>query len=192
MKKYYVDGGILIDTPFFKYAGGGAAFGYGVMPDCEIIPPTCRLPSGEEYLLIDDDHPQSMFAKYYARTFFTTGYCWAPLFHKSYEGDYSEFCERIQDARELIKMSLENGEGSDASNLLMRHAFLTVLCALDTYIADTVLTRITNDEEAFYSFVGQTKNYKGCEKDVMDGKNGNAEQKVINYVLSHSYLNKLT
>lgn len=190
MKKYYVNGGILIVTPFFKYAGAGAAFGADAIPGCEIISPTNRLPSGEEYLLIDDNHPQSMFAAYYAKTFFTTGYCWAPLFHKSYEDDYSEFCNKVQDAKKLSKLSCENEIDPDVSSLLMRHAFLTVLSALDTFIADTVLTRITNDEEAFYSFVRQTNNYKGCEKDIQDGKNGFAEQKVIEFVLSHSYLNK--
>ena len=192
MKKYYVDGGILIETPFFKCLGGGAGFGYGAVPGCKIIPTTNKLPSGEEYLLIDDEHPQTMFAEYYARTFFTTGYCWASLFHNSYRGAYSEFCNRIKDAGELIKISCDIGDGSNVSYLLMRQAFLIVLTALDTFIADTVLTRIINDEEIFYSYAVHTRNYKNCVKDIEDGENGKAEQKVIKFVLSHSYLSKST
>ncbi len=192
MKTYYVDGGILVTTPFFKYAGGGAGFGREALPGSELIPPNEKLPSGEEYLLIDDKNPQTMFAKYYAKTFFTTGYSWAPLFHKSYDDDYSELCDRIHDAREFLKISEGTETSSDALNLLLRHSFLIVLSALDTFIADTVLTRITNDEDSFYFLARHINDFKGCETDIDKGRYGKAEQKVIEYVLNHSYLNKET
>lgn len=188
MKKYYIDGGILITTPFFKYVGGGAGFGMGSVPDCEVIPTTNTLPTGEDYLLIDDEHPQSMFAEYYAKSFFTTGYCWAPLFHKTYNDDYSEFKDRLNDARQLMRLADQN-DCSETSALLSRQSFLTVLSALDTFIADTVLTRITNDEDIFYQFLRRTNNYSGCEEDIGLDKKGVAEQKVLDYVLRHSYLN---
>lgn len=188
MKKYYIDGGILIMTPLFKCYGGGAGFEIEAIPECETIPTNDTLPTGENYLLIDDDHPQSLFAEYYAKTFFTTGYCWAPMFHKTYVDNYYEFKDRINDARQLMRIASQN-ESYEASSLLSRHSFLIALSALDTFIADTVLTRITNDEEAFYKFLRKTNNHRGCEGDLDFDRRGVAEQKVIDYVLRHSYLN---
>lgn len=191
MKKYYVKGGILVDTPFFKYENAGA--GYGSIPgnDVEIITTNRELPTGEKYLLIDDCNPKSIFAEYYASSWFTMGYCWAPMFHKTYKDDYTEFCDRIKEAR-ILMLTRKRSSENEIKALLSRHSFFTILCALETFIADTVLTRITNDEATFYHFARQIKNYEGCEKDIELGMNGLAEQKVIEYVLHLPYLKSKT
>lgn len=190
MKKYYVNGGIEINTPFFKQMGAGAGYEIEMVPGCEVLPTTHKLPTGEDYLLIDEDFPQTMFAEYYAKTFFSTGYCWAPMFHKTYEDDYSEFQARLNDARVLMKLKAQlKGAPAGSCALLSRYAFFTVLSALDTFLADIVLTRITNDETAFYQLARRTKNYRNCEADFEAGKYGVVEQKVIEYVLKQSYLN---
>ena len=185
MKKYFVKGGILVNTPFFKYENAGAGYGVDSMPDAEVIPTNKVLPSGEQYLLIDDKHPQSLFAEYYASSFFTTGYYWAPLFHKSYIDDYEEYVTRIQDARLLISLSLKQSD-ERAKGLLSRDSFLAVMNAFENYIADIILTRITNDEKAFYEFASKRKEQK-IQKDLAAGRHGAAEQKVIESVLKQSY-----
>ncbi len=186
MKKYYVKGGILVNTPFFKYENAGAGYGGDSMPDAEIIPTNKVLPSGEKYLLIDDKHPQSIFAEYYASSFFTTGYCWAPLFHKSYKDDYEEYNARIQDARMLMGLSLKYGD-ERARGLLSRDSFLAVMNAFENFMADIILTRITNDENVFYDFASKRSEQKKIQKDLAAGRNGAAEQKIIEYVLRQSY-----
>lgn len=186
MKKCFVKGGILVNTPFFKYENAGAGYGEDSMPDAEIIPTNKVLPSGEKYLLIDDKHPQSLFAEYYASSFFTTGYCWAPLFHKSYIDDYEEYIARIQDARMLMSLSLKQSD-ERARGLLSRDSFLAVMNAFENYMADIILTRITNDENVFYDYASKRSEQKKIQKDLTAGRNGAAEQKVIEYVLRQSY-----
>lgn len=186
MKKYFVKGGIYVNTPFFKYEGVVAGYGSDPMPDAEIIPTNRVLPSGEKYLLIDDEHPQSIFAEYYASSFFTTGYCWAPLFHKSYLDDYEEYTSRIQDARLLMSLSLVQSDDW-AKELLSRESFLAVMNAFENFMADIILTRITNDENAFYDFARKRTEQKRIQNDLASGRNGSAEQKVIEYVLKQSY-----
>lgn len=186
MKKYYVKGGILVNTPFFKYEKAGAGYGDDSMPDAEIIPTNKVLPSGGKYLLIDDKHPQSIFAEYYASSFFTTGYCWAPLFHKSYMDDYKEYCARIQDARMLMRLSLEQCNDR-ARGLLSRDSFLSVMNAFENFMADIILTRITNDENVFYDYASKRTEQKRIQNDLAAGRQGAAEQKVIEYVLRQSY-----
>ena len=70
-KKYYVKGNIIVKTPFFSYLNAGA--GFETMPEgCEIL--------SETDLEIDDDHPQSFFAEYYAQKDFVEGYIHSGLF----------------------------------------------------------------------------------------------------------------
>lgn len=66
-KKFYVDGGILVDTPYFKCRD--AECGYKEQPEGTEVMPTNHEIDGNPCLLIDDDYPQSMFNEYYAKTF---------------------------------------------------------------------------------------------------------------------------
>ena len=75
-KRIYVNGGILITTPFFAYKNAGAS--YDLPPEnSEIIEPNTITETGEPYLEISNEHPQSIFNEYYAKTFFTTQHTFA-------------------------------------------------------------------------------------------------------------------
>ena len=65
-KRIYVNGGILITTPFFAYKNAGAS--YDLPPEnSEIIEPNTITETGEPYLEISNEHPQSIFNEYYAK-----------------------------------------------------------------------------------------------------------------------------
>ena len=74
MKTYYVKGGILVNTPFFRNWEVTAGVGDIDTTGIETIPTNRKLDTGEPYLLIDDKNPQSIFANYIAASFFTTGF----------------------------------------------------------------------------------------------------------------------
>jgi hypothetical protein len=67
-KRIYVNGGILITTPFFAYKNAGAW--HDTPPEnSEIIEPNAITETGKFYLEISDEQPQSIFNEYYAKTF---------------------------------------------------------------------------------------------------------------------------
>lgn len=81
-KRIYVNGGILITTPFFAYKNAGAS--YDLPPEnSEIIEPNTITETGEPYLEISNEHPQSIFNEYYAKTFFTTQHTFAYFLQKT-------------------------------------------------------------------------------------------------------------
>ena len=95
-KRIYVNGGILITTPFFAYKNAGAS--YDLPPEnSEIIEPNTITETGEPYLEISNEHPQSIFNEYYAKTFFTTQHTFAYFFAKDFIGSYNDFKQRIDE-----------------------------------------------------------------------------------------------
>lgn len=191
-KKYYIDGGVVVDSPYFKQENVVCGLERAAIPEGVEILKTNRISeNGEKYLLVDDNNPQSIFATYYARTFFCTGYCWAPMFHKTFKDDYEEFQQRLSDAIYLISSAIKPNEIMGA-DLLSRYSFMTVLSALDTFIADIVLTKITNDEDAFYNIEWTDLFGKSQLLESKELNRGTFEQSVIEKVLRHAYLNKNT
>lgn len=186
-KKFFVDGGILVNTPYFRYLNGGAGFDELAIPDAEPLATNRKSQDDGEYLLIDDRHPQSIFAEYYARTFFTTGYLWAPMFCKTYDACRREFKRNIEEIDILLSLS-DHVDAESAHNLLLRQSIVSVMSAMDTFLADIVLTKITSDEGAFYkyafSFVLKSEDYFEIDPET--------EQRVINSVLRRSFMNKQT
>ena len=184
-RQFFVDGGILVNTPFFRYENAGAGFGEDVFPDAQPLPTNRKSRESGKYLLIDDNNPQSIFAEYYARTFFTTGYCWAPMFCKTYDDCKEEFSIKIKEVEKLLSLS-GTVDAEDVKNLLLRLSIVQVISAMDTFIADIILTKITNDEASFYkyAFAFDLKS----EKD--SGISPKAEQKVIDGVLRRSFMKK--
>lgn len=195
-KEIYVDGGILITTPFFRYQEGGAL--WQVPPsDSEVI--TCnRIIDGKPWLVIGERTTPSMFNKYYAKEGFTVTCTWAYYFHKDYEDDYAEYITRIEEAKEL--MSVANVTPK-IRNIIMRQAYLNVIAALDTFVCDTILTKITQDKDAFDLYFNKfylkrfTKEKdRQKERDKLNemwigNKFGDVEQNVIKKVLDDSYCN---
>lgn len=191
-KKYYINGGVFVDSPYFKQENVVCGLAMATPPEGADILETNRISEdGERYLLVDDNNPQSIFATYYARTFFTTSYCWAPMFHKSFKDDYEEFQQRLSDARYLISSDIKPSE-KKGSDLLSRYSFMTVFSALDTFIADIVLTKITNDEDAFYNTAWEELFSKSQLLELKNSGKGAFEQGIIEKVLGKPYLSKST
>lgn len=184
--KYYVDGGILIDTPYFKFENAGAGFSEEAIKDAKPLATNRVSREYGKYLLIDDSNPQSIFSEYYAGTFFSTGYLGAPMFTKTYDDCRQEFKRHINDIDVFLSISdREDVEG--VKDVLLRQCIISVISALDTFIADIVLTKITNNKDAFYKYA-----YAFVLKSESEEITPRIEQRVIDSVLRRSFMNKQT
>ncbi len=77
-KIIYVNGGIVINTPYFKCVDAGA-FLDSPPVGAEIIEPNTVNNNGYRFLEINDEHPQSIFNAYYAKYEFASYYRGAEL-----------------------------------------------------------------------------------------------------------------
>lgn len=186
MKTYYVKGGILVDTPFFRNWEVTAGVGDIDASGIETLPTNRKLDSGEPYLLIDDKNHQSIFANFIAASFFTTGYMWAPLFSRQYSDAFFEFSERLNEARQLMAVG-ETESGREIQAMISRNAVSVIFTAYDTFIADIILTRIITDEDAFYYFASKYSRWGSVKNNIAKSNNAIAEQNLIDEILSTSY-----
>lgn len=196
-KVIYVDGGVVITTPFFRYQDGGALWQEQPI-GTELMPCNHQI-DGMKVLIIGKKSTPSMFNKYYAKDGFSSKCTWAYYFHKDYEDDYEEYMVRINEAKELIN-NISN-IAPNVHNIIMRQAFLSVIAALDTFVCDTILTKITQDKDAFSKYFDnfylkkitsrEDRQKKRDELDKMwvDNNFGETEQEVISNVLDDSYCN---
>lgn len=178
-KKYYVKGNIIVKTPFFSYLNAGA--GFETMPEgCEIL--------SETDLEIDDDHPQSFFAEYYAQKKFSEGYIHSGLFWWDFDDIYSAYFDRISEAKEFQKIPCD----SIYQDILFRQVYLMIIASVDTYIADTILARVMNDKELFESYatdVIEASRQRRLHRFLLNDERTKYEKEVIKYILSESYAN---
>ncbi|KAA5403136.1 HEPN domain-containing protein [Bacteroides cellulosilyticus] len=186
-KKIYVNGGILITTPYFRYAGGGAL--YSTPPEGAEMIETNTTDENGSYLEINDEHPQSIFNEYYAATFFTTFHMWADFFHRDYTDAYNDYLERIDNTNEVINIENLNIK---QQNIVNRLLYVSIVASLETFICDIVLTKITRDEEAFYKYF-ESRPYSDKKKEEMlklkDDNIGKWEQCVIEEVMKTVFSN---
>ena len=187
-KRIYVNGVILITTPFFAYKNAGAS--YDLPPEnSEIIEPNTITETGEPYLEISNEHPQSIFNEYYAKTFFTTQHTFAYFFAKDFIGSYNDFKQRIDEIQSVINIK---GLDEQKQNIINKLSYINIITSLDTFICDIILTKIIQDEESFNNFFNSIPPCK--KKDEMtklkeDNLVAQWEQKVIEYVMRTSYSN---
>lgn len=186
-KKIYVNGGILIDTPFFVCREGGALF--TEQPEGAEVMETNSIIEGHPCLTIDDNNPQSIFNEYYAKNFFTSHYMGAEFYCKSYDEAYKDYMQRILDIQEVIGIK---GLNIKQRKIVNRLSYINIVASLETFICDTILTKITGDEDVFMNFFDRIPS--GTEKEKMqklreENLIGKWEQKVLEYVMKTSYSN---
>lgn len=142
--KIYVNGGIVIETPFFKYKNASAP--YTAPPiDAEILEPNKEI-DGKPYLLISEGNTPSFFKEYYAKTFFTTKYKFAPVFTNTLDDWLQEFSDRIAEVFEILK---SNDVSEDTRQNLYRMSLASAVAALDSYISGIVLFAATRNRNIF-------------------------------------------
>jgi hypothetical protein len=187
-KRIYVNGGILITTPFFAYKNAGAL--YDTPPEnSETIAPNAITETGEPYLEISDEHPQSIFNEYYAKTFFTTQHVFAYFFQRDFIKSYNDFKQRVDEIRSVINIK---GLDKQKQSVINKLSYINIITSLDTFICDIILTKIIQDEDNFNKFFNSIPPCK--KKDEMnklkeDNLVAKWEQKVIEYVMKTSYSN---
>ena len=195
--KIYVDGGIVIDTPFFKYKNAGAR--YDVPPEgAEILLPNSEI-NGEPCLEIKEEEKNgkiivkapSFFKEYYARTYFSTRYCFAPFFSNSISDCFVAFHKRKD---EIIDLLESNEITVSTRQLLYRLSIVSLVAAIDTLISDLILYIATKDRNKFLKAIDlavpSTSKNKILERIIQmwcDNKIDSAEQEVIDFILSKSY-----
>lgn len=188
-KKIYVNGGIAIHTPFFCHRNVGAK--YDTPPEGSETIECNDVLDGQPCLSITDEKAPSIFNEYYAKTFFSTRYCWTDFLRNDFEQDYKDYQNRIEDIKELLRL-LEYASERQKKTLL-RLAYGNVLTAFDSYIGDTILSKITHDKDSFQAYQEscikskdlRTRLQKMWDENTID----NAEQEVIDKVLTKSYCN---
>lgn len=135
----------LFNTPYFKCIDGGC--GFKDQPEDTEILNTNHIINGEHCLLIDDEHPQSIFNEYYARTFYTSGYMEASYIRHSYWDCYKEYEETINRLSSLLDKI--KGLDNEEQSTLNKMAYLNVISAFDSFICSILLVRLVNNENAF-------------------------------------------
>lgn len=188
-KKIYVNGGIVITTPYFAYKGGGAK--YSTPPEnAEIIEANSILEGGMPYLEISDEFPQSIFNEYYAKEFFSTKHMFADFYHKDFNGAYKDYLQRIEDTQEIINIS---GLTEKQTDIVNRLSYISVVASLETFVCDTILTKITRDEMDFRNYfryiIPNGRDKRIMQKYLDQNQIGKWEQMIIGYVINSSYSN---
>lgn len=184
----YVTGNIIVNTPYFYPKEAGA--GFGTPPDGAIVIEANNTYGGTRCLLIDDEHPQSLFDEYYAQGEFATAFLVTNYLAASYEECLNEYKRCIEDVCQIV-MKAGDWDLSDR-NILYKMAYLNVMTVLDAFICHVVLKRMVSDENLFkdaaYALAPETK--KNVWNKYIDEQNyGSWEQDAIKFIQRTSFLN---
>lgn len=187
-KKIYVNGSLIIETQYFLPKD--IWVGYSQPPEGAIIVEPEDEVDGHKCMLIDEDHPQSLFNEYYAKDGAVSGYLLASYISSTYMDSFLLYRKRIGDAIDVIKMASE--WPSVEKLLLYKMAYVNILTTLDAYICYVILKRSLDDEALFkdvmYELAPKSKKDK-WDKLIACGKIGEWEQDAIRYTQRTSFLN---
>ena len=182
-KKIYVEGNILITTPFFKYSNAGAFFP-NPPEGAEIIKEE-ELKNGT--LIIDEENPQSIFNEYFAKGGFSTYYIGAEFLYKTFQDVYNDYCERINDIKEVINHKVESSKHQE---ILNRMYYMSIVTSVDTFVSDIIVTKVIESEETFHKYSNSEilpDNKKGYFSKLRKKNIGKWEQEIIEYIMRGSY-----
>jgi len=186
MKKkiIYVEGNILITTPFFKFSNAGAYFP-NPPEGAEVIKKE-ELKNGT--LIIDDKNPQSIFNEYFARGGFTSYYEGVEFLYNTFQDVYNDYHERIDDIKEVIKHKVESNKHQE---ILNRMYYMSIVTSVETFVSDIIVTKVIQSEETFHKYYNSRalpENKKEALIKLYDSnKIGKWEQEIIEYIMRGSY-----
>lgn len=186
----YVEGHILIKTPYFKYFNAGCYFSEPPQ-GAEIITPNDEI-NGEKVLIITDEKAPSFFKEYYAKGEFTQYWDWAPFFSRTIDDCFSSFDSKIE---EVIDLIAHNDTHVHTRQNLYRLSIVSTVAALDTLISDLILFISTKDKDCFLKIIGHlglsaNSLFKLMKRIIhmwCDCAIDSAEQDVIALILRKSY-----
>ena len=182
-KKIYVEGDILIATPFFKFSNAGA---YYLSP-----PEGAEIIKEEELknstLIIDEENPQSIFNEYFARGGFTSYYEGAEFLYNIFQDVYNDYCERIADIKEVINHKVESSKHQE---ILNRMYYMSIVTSVDTFVSDIIVTKVIESEDTFHKYSNSQflpKTKKEYLSKLRKKNIGKWEQEIIECIMEGSY-----
>lgn len=148
-KKIYVNGGILVNTRYYNYRTGYGAL-FDEQPEGTIfLDPTDEV-EGSKCLIIDDDHPQSIFNSYYAKTFFTSLYNGAQYYSNNYSDCFNETAEELREIERILASITSIDQ--DTCDSLMKFLYINIVTIIDSFICSIILATIVCDENKFVDY----------------------------------------
>ena len=187
-KSRYVNGNIFIKTRYFAPKDLGC--GYKTPPEGSEFIEANVFVSGMKCLLIDDDHPQSLFNEYYAQEDVVSDSLTPSYLHVSFNECINEYGKRIGEICEVVR---KVADWDDASrSLVYKMSYVSILTALDAFICYILLRRSVKDEKLFDDLMFELGTKSKCEKWRKlrrEGQIGEWEQDAIRHVLETSFIN---
>ena len=186
-KIIYVNGYIIVTSKLFVPKEMGC--GYRTPPEgAEIVEASTEF-EGVRCMLIDDEHPQSLFNEYYAKEGITAESMASSYLSASIVNIINIYKESVGEACEVIKKVAEWDDRS--RGFVYKMVYVNLLTALDAFICYVLLTRSTREEVLFDALMNSLapRNKKDkWQKLKSEGKNGEWEQDAIKYILTTSFL----
>lgn len=154
MKKIFVNGNIIINTPVFCYK--------------ELTALSDPIDDADEYIDGDieynDDNPQSIFNEYYASLGISSYCLGVEYFFRTIDDVYLNFTEKISDIRELLALEMTNDK---TKGIINRLSYVSIVAAMETFICDTLLVFIVRDEDIYNKsicYIQEKSSYSEKEK----------------------------
>ena len=171
-KRIYVNGGILVNTRYFAFSAGAGCL-FPEQPEGSILLEPKDEVEGSKCLIIDDDHPQSIFNTYYAKTFLTSLYSGAEYYRNNYRDCFDETEGEL---REVVKiLSSIKAVEQESRDSLMKFLYINVVTILDSFICSIILSTIVREEKLFldyYQKMISNKDKINLEKYLLDENRG--------------------
>lgn len=183
-KKIYVEGSILIATPYFRHLNSVASV-HRPPEDAKIIKEK-ELKNGA--LIVSENNPQSIFKEYYARDQFQVFHGAAEFLYNTFQDVYNDYCERIDDIKEIIELKVESSKHQE---ILNRMYYMSIVTSIDTFVSDIIVTKMIESEETFHKYYHNTSYLKNKRRNKLleNEELGKWEQQVIDSIMYRSYAN---
>ena len=144
-------------------------------------------------LIIDEDHPQSLFNEYYASGDVTFGDVLSSYLSSSCLDCIGVYKKRLTEICEVIK-KVSDWDAPEKA-LVYKMAYVNILTALDAFICYILLTRSVQEEQLFEGLVnsiapkGTRERWRRLRE---NGQDGEWEQEAIRQVMEKSFINSNT
>lgn len=183
--KIYVNGGILVNTPYFA-CKNVTCLVEEVPMDAEILQPE-TISEGAPCLIIDDNHPLSLFNEYYVKSFFSSLYEGSYYLRMSNEECFDEFYNGLNEVEEIAKTINKDNNLRDS---IMKLLYINVITCFDVLVCSLILSNIIRDEALFFHYYEHmiSKSDKALfSKYLIENNRGGWEKEIVSRIMKVSY-----